>query len=236
MSFLPLLLHTSRTLIALLSGQTEHIQLPLDDAHTLDLSLRAGHLHAELRGGPLLVLFAQTEISSLALRRSLLATIHEVPWAEPAGALGEHAASHKLRLHLAANFAARLLCVSERTAEQVRQLHPEAAPRVRVTPHGLDARWVAECAARPDVALPSGVRAPWVLAVGRLRKKKNLMRLLDAFAVRVGAGGSEQLVLVGPNDDASQALRARAPILISRCSPGPSFDLCAFNSSTSSPN
>lgn len=151
-------------------------------------------------------------VAAIPLRAQchLLATIHEVPWAEAGGEFGEHAASHKLRLHLAANFATRLLCVSDRTAKQVCDLHPDAAPRVRVTPHGIDSRWLAEDDGGPEHPLPGDVKAPFVLTVGRLRRKKNLLRLLDAFAGRVRSGGPEMLVLVGPDGDASEAVRARA--------------------------
>ncbi len=151
-------------------------------------------------------------VSAIPLRARcpLLATVHEVPWAEEAGAEGDQAASHRLRLHLAANFAARLLCVSERTAEQVRRLHPDSSDRIRVIPNGLSSTWpTAPIGSSPGQA-PDLIETPFVLAVGRLRKKKNLMRLLDAFALRLGAGGSEQLVLAGPEGDASDALRARA--------------------------
>ncbi|MDG2148397.1 MAG: glycosyltransferase family 1 protein [Planctomycetota bacterium] len=151
-------------------------------------------------------------VAAIPLRAQchLLATIHEVPWAEAGGAFGEHAASHKLRLHLAANFAARLLCVSDRTAKQVCDLHPDAESRVRVTPHGIDSRRLNESSERPEQPLLENVKTPFVLTVGRLRRKKNLLRLLDAFAGRVTAGGSETLVLAGPDGDASKALRDRA--------------------------
>jgi glycosyltransferase involved in cell wall biosynthesis len=151
-------------------------------------------------------------VSAIPLRAGcpLLSTIHEVPWAGSEGATGDHATAHKLRLHLAANFSARLLCVSERTAQQVRALHPDATARIRVTPHGLAGSWWATDDAASAARMPDGVIAPWVLAVGRLRHKKNLMRLLEAFALRVAAGGQERLVLAGPDDEASAALRERA--------------------------
>jgi len=162
------------------------------------------------------VLHSPVAAISLRARAHLLATIHEVPWAEgdgqEGGALGEQAASHRLRVQLAASFAHRLLCVSERTAAQVLRLYPDVEARVRVTPHGVDPLFsgAATGAATGAAGLAEGVSAPYVVAVGRLRHKKNLQRLLEAFASRVGAGGREQLVLVGPDGDAAETLRTRA--------------------------
>ncbi len=143
----------------------------------------------------------------LRVRAPLLATVHEAPWAEPDDTEGDRSAAHRLRLHLAANFAARILVPSERTARQVAALHPDAEPRVRVVPHGLPAGWARAVEEAPLPDLPDG---PLVLAVGRLRAKKNLARLLDAFAARVAAVGDGLLVLAGPDGDAADALRERA--------------------------
>jgi len=160
------------------------------------------------------VLHSPVAAISLRARAHLLATIHEVPWAEAdgqeGGALGEQAASHRLRLQLAASFAHRLLCVSERTAAQVLRLYPDVEARVRVTPHGVDPLFTGPLTGTGDAGLPEGITAPYVVAVGRLRHKKNLQRLLEAFALRAGASGREQLVLVGPDGDAAETLRTRA--------------------------
>jgi alpha-1,3-rhamnosyl/mannosyltransferase len=118
--------------------------------------------------------------------------------------------------------AARVLCVSERTAADFVQLHPDAAHRVCVVPHGVDPRFSAT---GPPADLPWDLGPDCILAVGRLRSKKNLATLLDAFALRLAARGDgansatagstsdlpvEQLVLAGPDGDAREALELRA--------------------------
>jgi glycosyltransferase involved in cell wall biosynthesis len=70
--------------------------------------------------------------------------------------------------------------------EQISVVHEAAGPAFRV----LDA-----AAVRP---LPSGVTAPFVLAVGNLEPRKNLARLIEAFAVLIrDPAVTATLVLVG---------------------------------------
>lgn len=144
-------------------------------------------------------------VAAIPMRLScpLIATVHEVPWAGEDAGPGDERNSHKLRLHLAAGMAWRLLCPSERTAEHVRRLYPDAAERVVVLPHALTPRLVTPSATERDPRL--------VLSVGRLRAKKNLGALLEAFA-RLVAGPlpDARLVVVGPDGDAAAELRARS--------------------------
>jgi len=152
----------------------------------------------------------------LRVRCPMLATLHELPWAGGDEGQGDRSSAHRLRLHLAAHFAARLLCVSRRTADDLLALHPQAAPRVRLTPHGVDPRFA--------LAPASAAQAPpFVLAVGRLRRKKNLLCLLEAFALHLAdrrrqGRSPEQLMLAGPPGDASEDLahRAAQPDLVGR--------------------
>jgi len=101
--------------------------------------------------------------------------------------------------------------VSERTRDDFAASHPEAAARAVVVANAVDPRFT------PGPAGPGGVRsgagadadtAP-VLAVGRLRAKKNLALLLEACAQSAGCA-RRRLVLAGPPGDAERELRARA--------------------------
>ncbi|GJM21209.1 MAG: hypothetical protein DHS20C15_11240 [Planctomycetota bacterium] len=141
----------------------------------------------------------------MRLRCPMIATVHEIPWAGEDAGPGDERASHRLRLTLAANLAWRLVCPSERTAEHVRRVHPDAAERVRVLPHAL----TPDLHAAEHAAL---AREPGlVLCVGRLRAKKNLAVLLEAFARLEASGeGAPRLVIVGPEGEAEAELRERA--------------------------
>jgi glycosyltransferase involved in cell wall biosynthesis len=110
-----------------------------------------------------------------------------------------------------------VICVSARTRAAFCALFPAAAPRAvvvhdavdpRFTPAGTAAAAGAGAGAREALDPDLGAR-PYVLAVGRLRTKKNLAALLQAFAGARAAAG-HALVLAGPDGDASAALRARA--------------------------
>lgn len=153
----------------------------------------------------------------VALSRTALcpqiATVHELPWAVPEGDRGDHSWRHRLALARAVRRAAALLCVSQRTADHLVELHPGCAERITVLPHGVDPRF----GHAPDGGrglLPPSARPPLLLVVGRLRHKKNLARLLDALARLPSA----HLLVVGPPGDAGSALQRRAaqPDLLGR--------------------
>jgi glycosyltransferase involved in cell wall biosynthesis len=130
-----------------------------------------------------------------------VATVHELPWAGDGSDLGDGSWRHRLALARAARRAAALVCVSRRTADQLIDLHPACAERVLVLNHGVDPSFA------PDPrAVPPSRRGRSVLAVGRLRAKKNLSRLLEALSLVPEA----QLVIAGPPGDASEQLTRRA--------------------------
>lgn len=143
----------------------------------------------------------------------VIATLHELPWLEGSDArrAGDSRLSHRARAALAARVAAAVICVSESTRAALLATHPRA--RAVVIAPGLDPAFRP---ARPDEreADASALRrlgldaAPFVLAAGRLRRKKNLYALLEAFAL--AAPPPWHLVLAGPDGDAAPALRARA--------------------------
>lgn len=130
-----------------------------------------------------------------------IATVHEVPWAGAQGRQGDHSWRHRLALGRAVRRAASLLCVSQSTADQLAGLHPQCVSRITVVPHGVDPSFCPE-----PGQLPPSRRPPTLLVVGRLRRKKNLARLLDALTSIPGA----RLQVVGPAGDASAALQQRA--------------------------
>jgi len=142
-------------------------------------------------------------VAAVPLRSSCptIATLHELPWVERV-ADGDRRWSQRARVALAARRCSRIVCVSERTRADFARSHPEAAERALVVGNAVDPRF----APGPPVA-----RAPDapVLAVGRLRRKKNLGLLLEAFA-RAPSCSGRRLVLAGPPGDAAAELRSRA--------------------------
>lgn len=99
--------------------------------------------------------------------------------------------------------ARRVICPSAFTAEDLERRYGVARDRIRVIP---------EAPALPLREPPSGRDgAPYLLAVGDLRPRKNLGVLVDAFARLHAEGLPHRLTLAGLDLGAGPALAARAP-------------------------
>lgn len=168
----------------------------------------------------------------MALRRppyALVATVHEVPWREPGGGAGLELA-RRYRLADAARRAQRLIAVSNHTRDHVVALHPEAAARTVVVPHGVEPRFapqppaplaaaVEDAAPRDPLAAERAALlaryrlpdAPFLLFVGAARARKNLAGLLVAYAALPAALRERHpLLLAGVDGDAATPLRAQS--------------------------
>ena len=85
--------------------------------------------------------------------------------------------------------AARVLVPSGRARDELCALLGVSPERVAVTPEGVDPRFAAEA----DDPTPEGdvgrllrrygLRRPYVLAIGNLQPRKNVRRLLEAWAL-----------------------------------------------------
>ena len=78
--------------------------------------------------------------------------------------------------------AAAVIAVSEFTRRDLIDLYGVPEHRVHAIPNGVDARFVPRPAAVATVVERHGLEAPFVLAVGALQARKNLPRLVQAFA------------------------------------------------------
>jgi len=101
--------------------------------------------------------------------------------------------------------AARVLVPSGHARDELSALLDVAAERIVVTPEGVDPRYAVE-AGHPTPAADVGrllrrygLRRPYVLAIGNLQPRKNVRRLLEAWAllVREGIDDSHRLVIAG---------------------------------------
>jgi glycosyltransferase involved in cell wall biosynthesis len=109
----------------------------------------------------------------------------------PRGSLAE-----RLTLPLAVRRAGGLLCISEATRDELLSRFPAAQERAHVVPLGVD-RSFAD-ASRDAVPAGAGIQRPYVLSVGTLEPRKNLARLIKAYAsLPVGLRDRFELVLVG---------------------------------------
>jgi glycosyltransferase involved in cell wall biosynthesis len=89
----------------------------------------------------------------------------------------------RVTLPIAVRRARALIAISETTRAELGRRYPRALPRTAVAPPAADARFTPE--PQPDDAAVlerHGVRRPYVLVTGTLEPRKNLPRLIEAFA------------------------------------------------------
>lgn len=97
----------------------------------------------------------------------------------------------------------RLLCVSEATRADLAARWPATAGKSVTIPLAADALFAA--------ALPSPADRPYVLTVGTLEPRKNLTRLLDAWAsLAPEERGEHELLVVGPKGWEQEEVLRRA--------------------------
>ena len=99
--------------------------------------------------------------------------------------------------------AALVVAISQYTRERLLARSPAAASRCVVVPPGVDSGFAA-----PDAGAVAAAPSPYFLAVGTIEKRKNIGRLLDAFAAARAGGVGARLVLAGrPGFGAGRWLR-----------------------------
>ncbi|MCG3133089.1 MAG: D-inositol-3-phosphate glycosyltransferase [Planctomycetes bacterium] len=143
-----------------------------------------------------------------------VSTVHDLSALELPGIADEKFRRTKERaLADVARRAAVILCISDYTRDAFLRRFPEAAPRTRVVPLGLGAAFrpqTPEAVARVREA--NGLRSPYLLFVGQISARKNLMPLVRAFgAIHARRPGLDlDLVLAGPVQTGGQDVLAAA--------------------------
>jgi alpha-1,3-rhamnosyl/mannosyltransferase len=102
-------------------------------------------------------------------------------------------------LPLAVRRADRIAAISRATADDLARRFPAAATKTAVTPLAADPAFAtAPATDAPELVERHGITRPYVLAVGTLEPRKNLPRLIEAFAaLPAGLRAAHELVLVG---------------------------------------
>jgi glycosyltransferase involved in cell wall biosynthesis len=138
-------------------------------------------------------------VSPLMGRCPTVVTVHDLSFALfPAWARGANAAYLRLFTHLSCKQATRIIAVSEHTRRDVIRLYGVADDKVQAIPHGVDARF----GPRPRQEIADFRRAHalperFILFVGTLEPRKNLVRLIHAYSNIKSQMSSVKLVLVG---------------------------------------
>ena len=135
-----------------------------------------------------------------------VATVYDLAVYRDDVVLPRGAALERITLPLAVRRAARLAAISAATREELVARFPRAAAKTVVTELAADAAFAAP---GPPVAARYGLRKPYVLALGTLEPRKNLPRLIEAFAgLEPALRDAHELVLAGGAGWASGELDA----------------------------
>jgi glycosyltransferase involved in cell wall biosynthesis len=164
----------------------------LPAAYALADVARAAALAAEQRRG--LTVYHETNHAAPPFHGPVVLTVHDlstliVPQTEEVARVRHFAPALRMR----ARHAARVVTPTEAIAWQVVERLGVAADRVRVIPHGVDARF------RPDGPSASPVPGRYLLYVGALGPRKGVDTLLAAWrALPEPLRRAHALVLAGP--------------------------------------
>ncbi|MBN1312465.1 MAG: glycosyltransferase family 4 protein [Anaerolineae bacterium] len=94
--------------------------------------------------------------------------------------------------------ASRVIAISQATADDLVKLAGVPKRKIRVIHSGIDyVNPVEDCQAHEDVRRQLGIPGPYILHVGSLYPRKNLARLIDAFALVKDTLADLCLVLAG---------------------------------------
>ena len=129
------------------------------------------------------VLLAALTIAPLRGRVPVVSVVHDLtPWTHPEWHADRTLAAFVPLWERTVERAARLLCVSQATADDLARLYPEAQARVRVVWNGVDPEFTPS----PDAAARARTRAryaggrPFLLYLGTLEPRKNVGALVAA--------------------------------------------------------
>ena len=131
--------------------------------------------------------------------RPLVATVHDLafrhyPDAYPAAGRRYHDRAARI----VAGEAARVIAVSQATADDLTELYGVEPARISVVPLGVEPPGAADQPAAARLLADLGVRGPFLLAVGTMEPRKNLPRLLAAFGEVTDELPDHFLVVAGP--------------------------------------
>jgi glycosyltransferase involved in cell wall biosynthesis len=121
----------------------------------------------------------------------------------------------KLLIPASARKADHILTVSEFSKRDICSRYGIDPARVTVTHHGVDEIFVpiAPARAQEELERKYKIEGPFLLYVGRIQARKNLVRLAEAVAALKKRGAPHKLVIVGKQDFQAEHLVAKIDAL-----------------------
>ena len=146
-------------------------------------------------------LLAALTIAPLRGRVPVVSVVHDLtPWTHPEWHADRTLAAFVPLWERTVERAARLLCVSQATADDLARLYPETRARVRVVWNGVDPEFTPsrDAAARAQTRARYAGGKPFLLYLGTLEPRKNVGELVEACERLWSARrGRPDLVLAG---------------------------------------
>ena len=138
-------------------------------------------------------------------------TVHDLAWVRYPETYGrEDLMMQGFAVLRAANRAARIIVVSESTAQDLRKRYPTAEGKTTVVPLAASGRYSPDGPGLSPTAFPGAERLGkgYVLYTGGLQPRKNLLRLLAAYAKLRSEEPAPPLVLAGALSPHAEELKA----------------------------
>ena len=116
----------------------------------------------------------------------------------------------KVLIRRSAERADHIITVSDYSKKDISTTYHIDPDRITVTHEGAGPDFFPrnKDVCQEQIARKYGIKTPFILYVGRLQERKNLRRLLSAYARLKKEGSNEKLVLVGKRDWESRDLQA----------------------------
>lgn len=142
-------------------------------------------------------------------RAKRVITIHDVvPYIRPSASTAMDLAIHRIWLRVAAPHADAVITVSDQSKRDIARHLPVRSDRVHVVPSAAGPRFRPVCSGRVEQTLRRlRISDPYILFVGSLEPRKNLVRLLDAFSLRVQSWQAKLVIAGARKWQASPILR-----------------------------
>ena len=174
-----------------------------------------GRLSLEMLRHPPDVLFVPAHALPLLPAPRSVVTIHDLGFLHfPEAHTRAQRLYHRVFTRLSAARATRIIAISEATRSDLQAFYGTPAGKIRVVYHGVDERFQPQDAAHASaVARRYGIDSPYLLFVSTVQPRKNVARLIEAFAIARASLGPRcplRLVLAGKRGWMTEQIERRA--------------------------
>jgi len=172
-------------------------------------------LSLEMLSEPPDVLFVPAHTLPLISPHRSVVTIHDLGFLHhPEAHTRIQRIYYRLFTRFSAERATQIIAISEATKGDLQQFYGTASDKINVIYHGVNERFrpldaeIVDCVTRRY-----RIKTPYLLFVSTIQPRKNVVRLIEAFAAarrRIGAEGAPTLVLAGKRGWLTTQIERRA--------------------------